>query len=36
LIIGDTGPLVAVANERDDHHAECTELLHWEQSMRAW
>jgi uncharacterized protein len=27
LIIADTGPLVAVANERDDHHAECTELL---------
>lgn len=27
MILADTGPLVAVANEHDQHHAECLELL---------
>jgi uncharacterized protein len=27
VILADTGPLVAVANARDQHHASCRELL---------
>lgn len=27
MLLADTGPLVAVANERDQHHDQCRELL---------
>lgn len=27
MILVDTGPIVAVINDRDDHHHECTQLL---------
>lgn len=27
MILADTGPLVAIANERDQHHSECLQLL---------
>lgn len=27
MILVDTGPIVAVINDRDDHHRECTHLL---------
>jgi uncharacterized protein len=27
VILVDTGPIVAVINDRDDHHRECTYLL---------
>jgi predicted nucleic acid-binding protein len=27
MILADTGPLVAVANDRDQHHSACRELL---------
>ena len=27
MILVDTGPIVAVINDRDDHHQECTHLL---------
>ena len=27
MILVDTGPIVAVINDRDDHHQQCTYLL---------
>jgi len=27
VIVIDTGPVVAAANRKDDHHGQCVELL---------
>jgi hypothetical protein len=27
VILVDTGPIVTVVNDRDDHHRECTHVL---------